>query len=130
MTKLTTVGDAVAGVLLNLDATKNRRVYIRSALATHRKLLHALEEVTTSSWMVQSVGVTDLRKGGLGRIEAGDFMGNLDLIRAAILTKGTGFDYTPMNESLGVQGDVPIMHLVREHLGVKLFPLSNEENSV
>ncbi|KAI1078994.1 isoflavone reductase [Whalleya microplaca] len=119
--KLSTIADCVVGVLRNPDVTANRHVYVRSALLTHAKILSALESITASPWTVKHEKVDeDVRAGGLERIENGDFMGNLDLIRAAILTKGTGFDYEPMNNILGISGDEPIEQLVKEIAGEAL----------
>lgn len=104
----------MVGVLRNPELSKNRYLYVRSALATQRQLLVELQKITGDEWTVTEKSSKEKRQEGLERIESGDFMGNLDLIEAAIVTKGTGFDFESMNAEFGVSGDEDISQLVRD----------------
>lgn len=115
-TKLSTIGDAIVGILRNPDGTRNKHVFIRSALVTHAQLAASLEKAMGCKWKLEHDSVERLRKQGQDRVAKGDLMGNLDLIRAAILTTGTGFDFDSMNTMLGLAGDQGIDSLVSEHL--------------
>jgi hypothetical protein len=115
-TKLSTIGDAIVGILRNPDATRNKYVFVRSALTTHAQLLANLEKATACKWKVEHDSVSRVRQQGQDRMAKGDFMGNLDLIRAAILTPGTGFDFASMNDILGLSGDQYVDSLVSEYL--------------
>lgn len=116
VSKLSTIAAFVVGVLRNPDRARNRYLYVRSAITTQRSILEALEDITKEKWTVKYVKAEDKKQQGLSRIEAGDFMGNLDLIEAAIVTPGTGFDFQGTNQEFGIPGDEDIRTLVEQTL--------------
>lgn len=81
---------------------------------TQRELLVEIQKITGDKWTVTEKPTREMRQEAIARIEAGDFMANLDLIEAAITTKGTGFDFEPMNAEFGISGDEDISKLVND----------------
>ena len=60
-TSLPTIGKAVVGVLRNLDATKNRAVYVQEAATTLKSLLAIAKKVTgPEGWKEEVVSIDDL----------------------------------------------------------------------
>jgi uncharacterized protein YbjT (DUF2867 family) len=66
MTTLSGVGKAVVGVLKNLDATKNKTVFVREADLSQKDLLQLAGKKTAKS---QSVATTDLEKEAFAELQ-------------------------------------------------------------
>ena len=104
-TILSDVGQSVVGILTHPEETKNRYVFVQSAVVTQNKLLAAAEKVTGEKFVTEHQNTEEIEKAGNEKIAKGDFSGFVDLIRRCIWGEGYGADYSEKldNEILGVK---------------------------
>jgi putative NADH-flavin reductase len=106
---LHTVGLAVVKALENPELTKNQYVYVSGLETTQNEILAAVEKVTGEKWMVTQSTTKELADTGRAKVEKGDYMGILDLLRS--VTFGAEeelgrFKQTALwNEKLGLPND-------------------------
>ncbi|KAF2115877.1 hypothetical protein BDV96DRAFT_545701 [Lophiotrema nucula] len=87
-TSLATAGKAIAGILKNSEATKNRVVKVSEVILTQNQLLKIAEGLRPEDkWEISKVAASAVLKEGLVEFSAGDF--SFPVISKII--KGTGF---------------------------------------
>ena len=107
-TTLATAGKAIAGILRNSEATKNRVVKVSEVILTQNQLLKIAERLRPEDkWDVSKVATSALLQEGLDGISAGDFSTPVvyKIIKGTGLageTYGSAYDVTD-NELLGVK---------------------------
>jgi len=107
-TSLPNVGKAIAGILTNFEATKNRIVRISEVILTQNQLLRIAEGMRPDiKWEISKVQTSALLKEGLDEIQAGDF--SMPVIMKILAgtafagdTYGSAYDETD-NELLGIK---------------------------
>jgi hypothetical protein len=107
-TSLPTAGKAIAGILKNSEATKNRIVKVSEVILTQNQLLKIAERLRPEDkWEISKVAASAVLKEGLDEFSAGDF--SFPVIFKIIAgtglageTYGSAFDETD-NELLGVK---------------------------
>ena len=62
VTRLSSIGKAVAGVINNLDATKNRVVYIHDAVVTQNQLIKIFKSVDDKDWETETKSTQEIAK--------------------------------------------------------------------
>lgn len=73
-TRLATVGKAIAEILKNSEATKNRVVKVSEVILTQNQLLKTAEKLKPGDkWQISKVASSVLLKQGLDEFNAGDF---------------------------------------------------------
>ncbi|KAI9887324.1 MAG: hypothetical protein M1823_000840 [Watsoniomyces obsoletus] len=94
-TTLPTIGKAAAQILLKFEETKNRYVWIQSALVSQNDLKAALERATNAQWEVEQVKSEDMIKKGYELLPQG-FPGIALLILGTIFNANadTGSNFT------------------------------------
>ena len=104
-TSLPNVGKAIAGILKNFEATKNKVMKISEVIVTQNQLLSIAREVRPDfKWEISHIKANDVLQEGLDGVRAGDFTQLLKIIKG---TAGAGdiygaaYDDTD-NELLGV----------------------------
>ncbi|KAG0633188.1 hypothetical protein HOY80DRAFT_656103 [Tuber brumale] len=104
-TTLSDVGQSVVGVLTHPEETKDRYVFVQSALTTQNKLLAAAEEAAGEKFAVVHQNTEEVEREGNEKIAKGDFSGFIDLIRRGVWGEGYGGDYSDMldNAIFGVK---------------------------
>jgi hypothetical protein len=106
---LHTVALAVVKALENPELTKNQYVYVSGLETTQNEILAAVEKVTGEKWTVTQGTTKELADTGRAKVEKGDYMGILDLLRS--VTFGAEeelgrFKQTALwNEKLGLPSD-------------------------
>ncbi|KAK5744772.1 hypothetical protein LTR17_001848 [Elasticomyces elasticus] len=107
-TSLAIIGKAIAGVLKNPEATKNRVVKVSETIVTQNQLLRLAEALRPEDkWEISKVAASALLKEGLDGISAGDFSlpAMFKIIKSTGLagdTYGAAYDKND-NELLGVE---------------------------
>ncbi|KAF1809825.1 NAD(P)-binding protein [Eremomyces bilateralis CBS 781.70] len=107
-TSLATAGKAIAGILKNLEATKNRVVKVSEVILTQNQLLKIAERLRPGdNWEISKVAASAVLKEGLDELSAGDFSSSaiFKVINGTGLageTYGSAYDETD-NELLGVK---------------------------
>jgi nucleoside-diphosphate-sugar epimerase len=66
------IGDATARILLNLDATKNRIVYVQSFCVSQNQVVKAFEEATGEKWKIIRHESKHFEKENKKKADAGD----------------------------------------------------------
>lgn len=107
-TSLSNVGNAIAGILQNFEATKNKIVHTSEVILTQNELLRIAERLRPDiKWEISKVKTTVMLKEGLDSVSAGDF--SMPVIMKVLKGTafsgsiyGTAFDETD-NELLGVK---------------------------
>ncbi|KAJ0162802.1 hypothetical protein CTA2_3988 [Colletotrichum tanaceti] len=84
------IGDSVAGVLKNPEATANKYIQVASFTTTQRELLGLVEEHTGSAWTVNDVKASDLEKTADEKLAKGDHSAFVDLLQQHLFTDGNG----------------------------------------
>jgi len=104
-TILSDIGQAIVGILTHPEETKNRYVFVQSAVVTQNKLLAAAEKATGEKFVIEHQNTEEVEKAGNEKIAKGDFSGFVDLIRRCVWGEGYGSDYSDKldNEILGVK---------------------------
>ncbi|CUS13186.1 unnamed protein product [Tuber aestivum] len=104
-TNLSDIGQSVVGILAHPEETKNRYVFVQSAVTTQNKLLAAAEKAAGEKFAVEQQNTEDLEREGNEKIAKGDLSGFVDLIKRGIWAEGYGGDYSEKldNEILGVK---------------------------
>ncbi|PWW77929.1 putative isoflavone reductase like protein P3 [Tuber magnatum] len=104
-TNLSDIGQSVVGILAHPEETKNRYVFVQSALATQNKLLAAAEKATGEKFAIEQRITEDLEREGNEKIAKGDFSGIVDLLKRGVWAEGWGGDYSDKldNAILGVK---------------------------
>lgn len=107
-TSLPSIGKAIAGILRNVDATKNKVVKVSEAILTQNKLLKIAQKLEPDAkWETSKVQSSTLLKEGLDGLGAGDFSYPviLKIIKSTALggdMYGSAYDETD-NKLLGVK---------------------------
>lgn len=103
-TNLSQVGKAIAKCLKKPELTKNQYVYVNSFTVTQNRVLTAIEKATRKKFTISESTVDTLWADGAEKFRAGQRMGILAMIAAAIYGKGglAQFSTTKglLNESL------------------------------
>ncbi|EHY57806.1 oxidoreductase CipA-like protein [Exophiala dermatitidis NIH/UT8656] len=123
-TTLDTIGDAVVGVIRNLDKTANRPLYIQDARVTQNQLIQYAKEKDGKEWSithkdtnkVREESFNELKKGSDGNIGAA----MVGFILSAIFDPeyGSDFEGSLDNDLLGIKGysDDEVRKLVERFL--------------
>ena len=125
LTRLSTIGKGVVGILHNLPATANRPVYIHdTALSLNRLVseIQAIDHTSTSDWSLPVVSSDDLvaeSYAELKKPEPNIMKAMVDFLPKAIIGEGYGGDFTGRtdNELLGVKevkGDDEIREIMKQ----------------
>ncbi len=107
-TNLASVGQAVVGVLLHPEETKNRYVWIESFRTSQNETLAALEKATGEKWTVKHVKCAEQIEEGREAYRKGDPNWFMQLIIGALFNEelDVGADFSKFakldNELLGV----------------------------
>lgn len=107
-TTLPACGEAVASILKNVEATKNRVVHVSQVILTQNRVLRIAERLRPDEkWEIEKVGSSATLQDGLDGVKAGDF--SFPVIAKVLLgtvmagdVYGSAFDETD-NELLGIQ---------------------------
>ena len=121
-TTLSDTGKSVVGILTHPEETKNRYVFVQSAVVTQNKLLAAVEKVTGEKFVIEHENSEEVERAGNEKIAKGDFSGFVDLIRRCIWGEGYGSDYSDKkldNEIFGVKAldDAGVEEVVKGVVG-------------
>jgi len=104
-------GRGTAAILLlpeaKLASHANKLVFFSSFSVTQRDLLDSVQRVTgtkDADWKIETKNVEERTAEGWKRLKEGDHMGMVDLLYAAVMTKGVGdqFRVGTENEALGL----------------------------
>ena len=107
-TSLATAGKAIAGILKNSEATKNRAVKVSEVILSQNQLLKIAKRLRPDDkWEISKVSSSAILKEGLDEFSAGDFSTPVifKIIQGTGLageTYGSAYDETD-NELLGVK---------------------------
>ena len=108
VTRLSTIGRAVVGVLKNLDATANRAIYVHDAVVTQNQLIDSVKKLDGKEWKTTMADVDELVKQSYAELKKEN--GNVTqamygFIFQAIFGKGYGGDFTGRvdNKLLGIK---------------------------
>ncbi|KAK5269718.1 hypothetical protein LTR99_007153 [Exophiala xenobiotica] len=113
-TRVVTIGKAVVGVLRNLDATRNRHVFVHDVAITQNQLIGLAKKIDgdgdggkgeESTWTTTSMSTADVERDAYKALEEGDFMSaTLRFISRACWGQGFGQDFSDKldNEILGI----------------------------
>lgn len=123
ITSMANVGKAIAGILRNFEATKNKVVRTSEAILTQNGLLKIAEELRPDiKWEISKAQTSAILKEGLDGLEAGDF--SMPVIMKILTgtafggdSYGSAYDKTD-NELLGVKDltDAELKKLVADKL--------------
>ncbi|KAH8897359.1 NAD(P)-binding protein [Thozetella sp. PMI_491] len=123
-TTLSSIGDAVVGILSHPDETKNRTVYIHDVVTTQNKLLELAKQAAPGkTWEPFTVSLDSMLAKSRERLANGlhDFETFVPLLWQAVLDPEFGgkFENTD-NELLGVKGktDEDIIEIFKKHLNI------------
>lgn len=98
------VGNAVAAVLSHPDETKNRAVYVNSAVVTQRQILAIYEKLSGSKWEVEEKDTAEVENATNAKLAAGDFSTIFHLLYRAIYGEGYGGEFKKVdNELFGIK---------------------------
>ncbi|KAL4790577.1 hypothetical protein BDV19DRAFT_393951 [Aspergillus venezuelensis] len=86
------LGDAVVSVLKNPEITANRYLYISSVETSQNEILAALEKATSCKWTLHHTTTEQQVTEGSKKLQAGDFEGALQLVRAIPYGTTPGLD--------------------------------------
>ncbi|KAL4954142.1 hypothetical protein BDW69DRAFT_205413 [Aspergillus filifer] len=86
------LGDALVSVLKHPDITANKYLYISSVETSQNEILAALEKATSSKWTLQHTTTEQQVAEGSKKLQAGDFEGALQLVRAIPYGTTPGLD--------------------------------------
>ncbi|KAK6210018.1 NmrA-like family protein [Colletotrichum tabaci] len=84
------IGESVAGVLKNLEATANKYIQVASFTTTQRELLKVVEEQTGSTFTVNNVKTSDLEKTADEKLAKGDYSAFIQLLQQHLFGDGNG----------------------------------------
>lgn len=121
-TTLSSVADAVVGVLNHPEETKNRAVFVEDAKVTQNKLLALAKQAAPGkSWEPSSANLDDMTAKADERLSQGllDLETFVPYLYRALLGTGFGGSFAKTdNELLGVKGvaDADIIDLFRKHI--------------
>ena len=107
-TSMPNIGRAIAGILKNFEATKNKVVRTSEVILTQNQLLRIAEEVRPDiKWEISKVQSSAILKEGLDKLSTGDFSMPV-IIKVLTGTAGAGETYGSAydetdNELLGVK---------------------------
>ena len=76
------LGEAVVSVLKHPEITANKYLYISSVETSQNEILAALEKATSSKWTLHHTTTNEQVTEGSKKLQAGDFEGALQLVRA------------------------------------------------
>ncbi|KAI5812943.1 putative isoflavone reductase like protein P3 [Pyronema omphalodes] len=92
-TLLGDVGKAVVGVLMHPEETKNRLVYVHSAVLTQNQLVGVYEKLLGEKLETTVADTEKIKQQGDEKIEKGDYSGFVDQIIRALWGPNSGSDY-------------------------------------
>ncbi|OBT92174.1 hypothetical protein VE01_10054 [Pseudogymnoascus verrucosus] len=105
-TTLNTIGRAVVGVLLHLDETKNRAVFIHDLVTTQREILGMAEKLAPGrTWTPVDVSTADMEAVAQGNYAKGvvDLGASMGFLMRAVFGEGYGGEFEEVdNEMLGI----------------------------
>ncbi|KAJ0298878.1 hypothetical protein Brms1b_013284 [Colletotrichum noveboracense] len=84
------IGQSVAGVLKNPQATANKYITVASFTTTQRELLKVVEEETGSTFTVSNVKTSDLEKTADEKLAKGDHSAFIQLLQQYVFGDGQG----------------------------------------
>ncbi|KAH7022167.1 NmrA-like family-domain-containing protein [Ilyonectria destructans] len=96
-TRLSTIGKSVVGILTNLEATKNRGVYIHDGVVTQNGLIAVAKKIDPQEWTTTAPSTADLEASGYEELtKANPNIGNAmyGFLSRAIWGEGYGGDFT------------------------------------
>lgn len=107
VTRLSTIGRAVVGVLKNLEATRNRAVYVHDAVVTQQQLIDIVKKLDGKDWSTTSADTDAITKDSyeeLKRENPNVTKAMLGFIRQALWGKENGGDFSGKadNQLLGI----------------------------
>lgn len=113
LTKLSTIGAAVASILKHPSTTRNKHIYISDYNNTQLDILAALEKATGGKkWTVTHKSTDETRKEGFDKLSKGDYSGIVLLIIAMVYSGDPEADYSAhkelANEKLGLPKAEPL----------------------
>ncbi|KAL4938442.1 hypothetical protein BDV06DRAFT_231853 [Aspergillus oleicola] len=76
------LGDAMVSLLKRPEATANKYLYISSVETSQNEILAALEKATSSKWTLQHTTTEQQVTEGSKKLQAGEFEGAFQLVRA------------------------------------------------
>ncbi|KIW16371.1 hypothetical protein PV08_06422 [Exophiala spinifera] len=107
-TRLATIGKAVIGVINNLEATKNRDIYVHDTAITQNKLIEIARKRDGRDWTTTTVSTADVEQNAYKSLEKGTpsdlLSASLGFIARACWGSGYGGNFTPKlnNDILGI----------------------------
>ncbi|KAH7118692.1 isoflavone reductase family protein [Dactylonectria estremocensis] len=103
---LSSVGQAVAGILAKPAETANKSLFVASFTPTQNEILAVLEEVTGEKWEVNKIGIADSITQGFQALGKGDMSGFVGVFMGSTYGPGNGNDFPKSgglsNELLGL----------------------------
>jgi len=106
VTTLSSVGQAVAGILSKPRETANKRIYVASFTPSQNEILAVLEEVTGKKWTTNKISIQDAKVQGFEKIGKGDMSGFAGILMSSTYGPACGNDFrknaTLSNELLGL----------------------------
>ncbi|KAF5021798.1 hypothetical protein F66182_6173 [Fusarium sp. NRRL 66182] len=121
-TNLSTIGDAVVGVLSHPDETKDRNVYVQDTVISMKKLLDFAKQLNPSkAWTVKNVSLDDLTAQADAKIAQGIFTEEslLPYLLKAVHGPEATCKFTKLdNELFGIKGvtEEQVKDLIRPHV--------------
>ncbi|SPO06191.1 related to 2`-hydroxyisoflavone reductase [Cephalotrichum gorgonifer] len=107
VTRLSTIGKALVGVLANLDETKNKSVYVHDAAITKNELIAIFKKIDSQEWATTITDTAEIEADAYAELakENPDIQSAMvGFIARAIYGEGYGGDFTERlwNELLGL----------------------------
>lgn len=105
-TTLSSVGQAVVGVLTHFEETKNRPVYVEDIRITQNQLLSIAQKVAPEKkWEVLPESLAEVKKAADEKLAKGDYSAIVEYLNLAVYGKEYGAAWPKLdNELLGVSG--------------------------
>ncbi|KAF7553248.1 hypothetical protein G7Z17_g3750 [Cylindrodendrum hubeiense] len=80
MTTLSSVGQAIAGILSKPAETANKGLFVASFTPTQNEILATLEEITEKKWAINKISITDAISQGFQALGNGDMSGFIGVL--------------------------------------------------
>lgn len=104
VTTLPDIGRAVVAILSHPEETKNRYVYVNSAVVTQREILAAYEKLTGAKWEIEEKDTAEVEKATNTKLAQGDFSTIHYLIYRGVFGEGYGGEFKNVsNELFGIE---------------------------
>ena len=98
VTNLSTIGKAVASILLHASETANKYIYINSFTTTQNEILAALEKATGKKWKIEHKVTDEQVRIGQEKVAKGDFGGFVGLILGSLYREEAWGDFEKRRE--------------------------------